>query len=664
VKAVASFDVFETVLFRCVGEPRAVFLLLGRRVRSRGLVSVEPEVFAAARVDAEHRARGRRPTVDTTLALIHRELAHALRTSGEVAAALQAAELELEQELLRAPAAARAPVDAARHRREQVVFVSDSYLPEDFVRAALARHGLWSSGDRLYVSCARGGANKATGELFDVVKRHEKVAARTITHLGNHPVTDVAHARERGLRASHLDRGNLTADERLLEDYRAATGGLSSLLAGASRLARLASADATGREAVIRDIAAGVGGPTLVAFVLWVLTEASRRGLERLYFLSREGHVLLQIAERLVPKLNVAIDLQYLHVSRQSLNVAAMTAISEQELRWALTNAETNTVRTLLERVAVSPEAVLEELRELGVAPSEWDAVPVPDVRERLLSALLEGSLRPALEEGVAGARKLVLTFLGQQGVLDDLAVGVVDTTGTGSQLRALAQLRHLQGRSAPIAMLLHRKPAAGDLEDDDWFLAWYEDQVRELGWGLPPGGAALLEVLCAVDHGTVLGYDGEPGTVRPVLADTSGVLERWGLVQLRRTILDVAEAVVLEAELVDVDQDLRAPVRALLERLWTNPTLEEARAWGAFPFEGTSGSDLPEPLARPYTLSEVAGAALHGRLPMPHWYTWEQASERLSPPHVRAAISSMRALKRTAGMMRPRLPHLRRHRK
>ena len=652
---ITSFDVFETVLVRAVGEPSAVFLLLGRQLRSQGAVTLEPAAFASARLQAEQRARRRRPGVDTTLRAIYEELGHALRLDSGLLPQLLAAEIALEERLLRAPDWATSLVEQERRQGRRVIFISDSYLPRDFLEHALGSRGLWQPGDGLYVSSEHDGANKRSGRLFEVVLATEGVPATAITHVGNHAIADIKRARAAGLQTRYHAAGNLRPDEELLERHRIATGGLVSALAGASRLARLSALELSPRDAVIRDVAATVAGPTLIAYVLWVLTEASRRGLARLYFLAREGQVLLEIAQRLAPKLGSDIELRYLHVSRQSLNLAAVGEITTAEVDWALTNVETNTVRTLLQRLGIEAAEVADELIALGFPRSEWDEVPSVASRRQLLDELLGGILRSALDRGLRRGRELVLRYLRQEGVLEPMEIGMVDTTGAGSQLRALARLRGEHGLTAPTSMLFYRKlPKAPVVdEDDSSILAWYEDQVSELGCGLPPGRAALIEVFAAADHGTVLGYELSGALIRPRLAPWAVEIGSWGLDQMRQTIVGTAEHLVLDPELVDLDADLREPVRDVMSRLWSTPTVGEATVWGRFPFEGTSGQDAGEPLARPYRLREVLAGTMAGSLPVDNWYFWREASEALSPPPVRVGIRSARAVKNGLGPIR-----------
>ena len=52
-----SFDVFDTVLTRIVGLPVSVFVVLGKKLTDKSMLSVSPVEFARQRVEAEARAR-------------------------------------------------------------------------------------------------------------------------------------------------------------------------------------------------------------------------------------------------------------------------------------------------------------------------------------------------------------------------------------------------------------------------------------------------------------------------------------------------------------------------------------------------------------------------------------------------------------------------------
>ena len=233
---VSSFDIFDTILTRRVGEPRALFLLLGRRLRSKNLIECSAGAFAAARRDAEIRSFRNAGGLDSHVSIetIYRELAGSLWVAPGSLDKLMEEELALEFDLLVPIADGVRRVEAARTRGERVIFVSDMYLGEEFLRGLLRHHGLFCDGDRLYVSSTRG-ASKASGRLWNVVIDDLGLDAGSIHHTGNDHGSDVRSARRAGMRATHVARNNLNRYERALENHSSETDGLSSALAGASR---------------------------------------------------------------------------------------------------------------------------------------------------------------------------------------------------------------------------------------------------------------------------------------------------------------------------------------------------------------------------------------------------------------------------------------------
>ena len=259
---IASFDVFETLLVRRAGSPDAIFLMLGNRLRHRGLIDCTPEVFARARKSSARRAE-RNIGQRCTLQDIYRELASSLSLSEATTNQLMRVEHSLEADLLQPVPEGAQRVKAARQRGDRIVFLSDMYLTSAFIQEQLLRHGIWQDGDRVYVSHEYG-SSKRSGGLYDELLRQEAVPSSHVHHYGNHFPSDVETARELGLSSDHFDDGNLNRHEQVLDRHAWATEGLSSALAGASRQARLAVSVSTPKERSLRDLAAGVVAPIII----------------------------------------------------------------------------------------------------------------------------------------------------------------------------------------------------------------------------------------------------------------------------------------------------------------------------------------------------------------------------------------------------------------
>jgi predicted HAD superfamily hydrolase len=75
---------------------------------------------------------------------------------------LQTIEMEEEARLLRPIDGVRYLVERSRTVHGRAVFISDMYLPVEFIQEQLERHGFWHEQDELFVSHAHG-CSKRTG---------------------------------------------------------------------------------------------------------------------------------------------------------------------------------------------------------------------------------------------------------------------------------------------------------------------------------------------------------------------------------------------------------------------------------------------------------------------------------------------------------------------
>ena len=88
-------------------------------------------------------------------------------------------------------------------------------------------------------------------------------------------------------------------DERLLEEHATDTDLLTSWLAGSSRLARL-EGQGRGVPRPVAEVASGVLAPMLVGYALWTVAQARLLDVRRLYYVARDGRVMLDAARHVI----------------------------------------------------------------------------------------------------------------------------------------------------------------------------------------------------------------------------------------------------------------------------------------------------------------------------------------------------------------------------
>ncbi len=624
---VASFDVFDTVLARRVVTPEAVFHLLANRL---GRDAAE---FVGARKAAELHAwqTAKAAGGEVRLEDIHAQLGDPERTMN--------AELALERELLTRLPGAQERTRAARGNGARVAFVSDTPLPVAFVREVLREQGVLEEQDLVLVSsdCQ---VNKADGEIYRQLCALANVRATDVVHEGDNLALDVEAARGAGCNARLFEDAHRNRYEEALDQGPS----LARAFAGASRLARLSTPATGNRERALRDVTTGVVAPLLAGYVLWVLQRARDDRLRTLWFLGRDGQVLLDIARTLAPRIGIDEDtlrLRYLHASRQAWNLPAFAAGAHGELNWIWDRTDDLTPRKLFARVGLTAEEIGPELRSHGYGDEAWDRALTPNDLRDLRPLVATTGVRARVELAASARLALFQRHLDEVGLLADEASGVVELTGHGNLQESLAAVVRATGSSSEpigfyLALLNDGRERAMTTPR-----AWHESDGVGTGL-LGMGGTAVvaIEAFAAADHGTLVEYAEQDGRVVPVLAaERNAAVIEWGLPFARRCVASFCRELILAADAVDARDDVREATATALRAFWDAPTEAEARAWGAFPWEDGFGRETRHlELARGRDWSAVLGALWRGEL-AGHRAAWAGGERELTSPAVRRCV-------------------------
>jgi FMN phosphatase YigB (HAD superfamily) len=598
-------------------------------------------------MEAERRAFSNHFGQDVDLKQIYRELGTAFGWTESERIEIAEQECEVEKALIRSIPCMKDEVDRARTNGYQIAFLSDMYLPLDFIRCQLSRLGCLKQGDICLISC-ESGKSKRDGRLFRSLIDEHNLPAKAITHTGDNPVADVAVPHQMGIRAKHFTHTGLNRFESILEAHSTATEGLSSLMAGASRMVRLHTPALSDREAALRDVAAGVMAPALVGYILWLLRSAQRKQFKRLYFVSRDGQVLKLIAEALIAKLGLEIECRYLYGSRQAWHLPGIQTLTEREFAWILARSDSTSLRRILSRVGLRPEDFANDLYLLGFKQTDYDRSLSDGERESLCSFLLNRPVQERILEESGHRGQLLAEYLRQEGLFEAIPSGIVEIGWNGRMQDSLDTILMAEGRE-PIHFFYFGLTKHAGISD--YRQSYLFDGRRMTGY-LPqvPQVWTITETFCAADHGMTTGYTQEIGSIQPLLRQkfNSKVIE-WGLPIIRDALCRFLENLLLDSELVDWQADIRQPTAELFRAFWLLPTRDEALAWGDFPYEDDQSGETYFPLAEPYGAADIFSSFWLGAPNRNRASSWAQGSMRRTSLLVQLAMRITRRLGRIA---------------
>ena len=658
-----SFDIFDTLFTRLVSKPTEIFKICGDRALQFGWINFSAETFCEIRGNSEQRSRLFYEGGEVSLDEIYLELGNSLEIPVEIIDKLKELELTVENEYLVAVPKAYDLITEARRSHSQILFLSDMYLPQDFLESQLKKHGFWQEGDRLFVS-GQWRKSKGNGDLFLKVMSKLSLKPSELVHIGNNRHADVAKPRDLGINTVYLDDANPNRYEAIFAKYAQKTNGVTSLWAGISRYTRLSEKAKTSKEAILRDVAVSVAAPILTAYVIWILQQAQVRQLARIYFLARDGEILLKIAQELAPQIYPEVELRYLYVSRQALRMPGLTKINKAFWEWMFDDTDIFTIESLLARMCLDQVSAKSIFEQVGYPCDRW--TENLSAKERLsLRSKLETNeeLHNLVLQVAIQKREVLKAYLQQEKMLDGKAFGLVDVGWRGSLQVSLENAFELFGTRYPVGFYFALDKPTGGQKFKGEAIAYFFNLNISTGFRneIDYRYVSAMEVFCAGCEGTTLDYALQPdNSVIPVLKHSQNqpALD-WGLKSFQLNIIAfVRNLVERSPNDLALKLSLKSPklLREAIDDLFLAsnkyPTQSEADAFRDCPFFDDPNEFYHFYWAMPFRLTDVLKYAIAKRDGFNvHRNAWTEASLQVSSPLVKmlvpVAIVQRKILKR-----------------
>src|SRR5579872_1629890 len=439
---VVSFDIFDTLIVRALADPADIFDLMQPAAER---LAGYPVDFRRIRAEADGWLRERlEPGKDVTLKEIYDRVGDVLRLAETDREQLLQLELALEIKFTRSRPDVVAVMNDAYDRGKQVILTSDMYLDRAFVVKMLRRLGIVRY-HRMYLS-SEVGKRKDTRTLFPHILEAEGVRVDEMIHIGDNEHTDLQIPGDLGIHWFHVMRplelyhqtalgktGFPHRDGRRLSTFARVSFGLM--------LAKIFNdpfpKNPSPVNGDLHDFGYWYFGPVLLAYVKWALDRAREDGIDTLYFVSRDGDVLVRICRLLTEQLpGPTPKAVYLEVSRRSIGVPFIESREQLD-------------KLLMPEYLIGPLSELIRIR-LGIDLADCPAIDVqsygfagidapvsiPDdlfrIRQ-LCYALLENC-----RTHFSGEQECCLGYLREAGLFDAGKKAVVDIGYSGTLQRIL----------------------------------------------------------------------------------------------------------------------------------------------------------------------------------------------------------------------------------
>lgn len=313
---IISYDLFDTLVTRKYAEPKGVFIELEKTFNIRN--------FCINRIKAEEIARKSSIYQEVTLDEIYFYLKSLLQITNQKLRAIKNMEIELEiscSYLIRERVEEMKKYARSNYR---IILVSDTYLSKKTILAILNKHRINNYFKKLYISSELK-CTKLDGSLYRLILKEENITASNMLHLGNDSYSDILIANRHGIKTNHVKIGNLNRYEKIGIHTLDGSDLNAQEITGFQRVCRVSNTHLGRKDYVINQIGVNVVGPIISSYALWIHNQAVKRGLDSLFFISRDGEILYKILMIFARLLHTGIDLHYLYGSRQAWNITGLS---------------------------------------------------------------------------------------------------------------------------------------------------------------------------------------------------------------------------------------------------------------------------------------------------------------------------------------------------
>jgi FMN phosphatase YigB (HAD superfamily)/uncharacterized coiled-coil protein SlyX len=327
-----AFDIFDTLLCRPLLDAESIKAIVAERIGGSA-----GELYLQYRPIAEGQARGAAGK-DIGMTGIFTCLGNLTGLSDETLMQLR----NLEEEVEKASVGPRADVVELYRQSlatgKPVVLISDMFLPRAVIEESLQNNGVngWS---KLFLSNETG-LRKDTGELYEHVFAHYGITPAEMLMVGDNERSDFQVPCDKGVVVMHVlkpvefARG-LPRFHTLIESNEG-SGNLNRELTLGLVLRQNFSAISYPQldpASLVHPTPFNIGysliGPLLAGLSQWLIESARSDGIDRLYFLAREGQLIKRVYDIWTEGLKDLPQADYLVLSRRAVSVPMIDSLED-----------------------------------------------------------------------------------------------------------------------------------------------------------------------------------------------------------------------------------------------------------------------------------------------------------------------------------------------
>lgn len=346
----------------------------------------------------------------------------------------------------------------------------------------------------------------------------------------------------------------------------------------------------------LAQVTAYVTAPVLFCYVKYILDCVSKQNISRIYFLSRDGYILKQIADIIIAEQKLNIETRYLYVSRYSLRNALYfkcDTTDDFERAGFFGHCAVQSAENTLKRAGIDKCKRIEVYEKVGFIDDEKKILNDAEYNDFCEKLKSDRELFSEIKKRSETNYNNIIAYFEQNGLFENINKALVDSGWLGSVQRTMTELIKDKTDTDNIIGFyfgLYR-------EKNDKYNSFLFD-ISDADKYVPTFCNNLFECFCSAPHGMTTGYkiSGSDNNIIPLTDGTNPYLVEAAEIQIK-----TAETFTQNVcrNYPDITQQLSKKLTAkLLYSLMYKPDAEEAATLGSFPFCDDATEISTQPIA------------------------------------------------------------------
>ena len=200
-------------------------------------------------------------------------------------------------------------------------------------------------------------------------------------------------------------------------------------------------------------------GPILRHFSEWIIAQANKHDIKRVFFLARDGWIIKKAVDLILKSSQYNISTCYLFASRRCYSLPALASIEDSDFHFLFDGGRRHSVLTLFNKLGISKEKISPLVAKYFSNPEE--IIDQPAHYRKLEALFMEAG--NIIAEHAAEERKVLVTYFKKNGVYDEKII-IVDIGWHGSLQRAMKNKSSMaigSGQAAPLQEIYDDAPRA-----------------------------------------------------------------------------------------------------------------------------------------------------------------------------------------------------------